>query len=346
MLDSNFSDYVISKEDVSRSSWDLWVYRKAFDRENKENQLAPLGSVDEVKALVESSVSVEWKSPCRAVFLGKDFVIEFDVGGMESHPGDVLDSISVSIRGHGNALSILEALSREHKLTLFDLSSGEELEYFSPKCDEWLSVKTVIDHTVEKLRYRSGLRSSRHNTSLAMYSHFWFNPKQERLNFIALEDNRLLVGNTSITAMDELLSQYDERKRIYIPVNFLKFGGRQWAMSDVNKIIDYLGITKCDVFFTETTAPISLIFSSIEEKEDFIRRALVNLPAPRRVFKSEVFMDGVYILTALFLAVIVFYWPSTIVLSAALIASVLLTIPLALYLIKGPKTYEIYGFCD
>ncbi len=350
------TDVVKVAHDVGKvnKSWDFWVYRKLPSRPGEqEAQLAHLGTVAEVRAMVENSMKVIWRGPFWCVYSGDGFEIEFDVGGIDSKPTDVLDSINVVVRGHGDPLSVLTDFSRKNYLTLCDLETGEELEFFHQ--DEG---KNSIQETVEQLRsHRYGDMPDKALTgptlaedpNVAVYTHFWSTPGHEPHNFVALEGNELLIGFVTPEILDDFVDQYKMRGKVYVPKQSLGLGSQHRRLSSLVEMNDHINTAKCELVFCGSDVATELLFSSPMAKNDFIGVALGRVPKPRKTFEAEHLLQGVNLpflaLTLIFSGVCIF-WPTDLFLGLSIVFGLITVVPLLKYFISGPQTYEVYSFGD
>ena len=341
--------------------WDLWVYRKTPDGLPGSNELAPLGTVRDVRAMIEKSLDVEWRGPFWCIHNGNGFDLEFDVGGVDSREHDVLDSINIQVRGNGDAKPVLIEFSLTHSLTLCDLSTGEEMAFFTDSNEKWQLANEVIGHTMDESKGQRYIKPSHNDPvvtpalpasfdddlDVSVFTYVWGNSREDSHNLVALEADELLVGCVSPKIVDELIEQHGLKKRVRIPKHILKLGSQRRRLRSIVEIIDSLSDNKVSLIFSGAEEPTSVCFSSLDEKTAFIETMMGRLPIPKRNFEVEKLIgnQALYILAAaMSLALGGMYWSMEYALIAAAIVGVLMTLPLVRYAIKGPRMYEIYSF--
>ncbi len=335
-------------------SWDFWVYRKLPTRPgDQEPQLAHLGTVKEVRAMVEKSMKVIWRGPFWCVHSGDGFEIEFDVGGIDSKESDMLDSINVVVRGRGDPLSVLVNFSRDNHLTLCDLTTGEELEFFHQG-----GKSEPIQEAVDQLK---GVRHGEvdgevlpaptlaEDPEIATYTYFWAHPGHEPHNFIALEGNELLIGAVSAEVLEDFIEQYKVKGKVHVPRQSLELGSQHRRLTGLVEMNDHINTAKCELIFCGSDVPTEVVFSSPMAKNNFIGVALGRVPKPRKSFEAERLLEGVNIpflaLTLIFSSAAV-VWPNDFVLGMSILFGLVTVVPLLKYFISGPQTYEVYSFGD
>ncbi len=330
--------------------WDLWVYRKrAVGASPHPAPLAQLGTVKEVRAMVEESLPVVWRGPFWCVHKGEGFEIEFDIGGIDSRDDDLLDSINIVVRGRGDALPVLVEFSRRNRLTLCDLRTGEELEFF-----EHDGTAPSIGEMVARLRTapaRGGgsapLPVPAGQPQEHLYTHFWSNPGGEPFNLVAVEGNTLLFGRVASALLEDLMEQYRLRGKVRISAHALELGSQRRHFTQLRSLCDRLDSPACELHFHGAAEPTRVLFSSPLAKARFIEVALSRVPKPRKTFEAERLLDGVNLPAlggAAALAGASLVWPSTVLLILTAASAVATAVPLVRYFIRGPQMYEVYEF--
>ena len=340
-------------------SWDFWVYRKLpAQTGTKEAQLAHLGTVKEVRAMVENSVEVIWRGPFWCVHRGDGFEIEFDVGGIDSKENDILDSINVVVKGQGDPLPVLVEFSRANQLTLCDLATGEELEFFHLTDEQWMPPKKLIGRAVDELKNQHGSPDNHGLPSLpspkgedddevAVYTYFWANPGHEPYNVIALEGNDLLIGQVSALRLDDFIEQYRINGKVRVPKKALDLGSQRRRLLNMVELNDHLNTSVCELTFQGSEVPTRIEFSSPLAKNHFIEVALSRVPKPRKTFEAERMLEGInipFLILTLIFSVAALYWSSPLLRGFSILCGVITIIPLFRYFIQGPQMYEIYSF--
>ena len=340
-------------------SWDFWVYRKMPAQAGiKEAQLAHLGTVKEVRAMVENTVEVIWHGPFWCVHQGDGFEIEFDVGGIDSKESDILDSINVVVKGRGDPLPVLVEFSRVNRLTLCDLATGEELEFFHLTDEQWLPPKKLIGRAVDELKNQhqplekgklAALPSPMVSVDAdeATYTYFWANPGHEPYNFVALEGTELLIGQVPAQRLEDFIEQYRINGKVRVSKRVLALGSQRRRLMNLVELNDHLNTPVCDLVFHGSEVPTRIEFNSPLAKRRFIDVALSRVPKPRKTFEAERMLDGInipFLLLTLIFSVAALYWPSQLLRGFSILCGVVTVIPLFRYFIRGPQMYEVYTF--
>ncbi len=345
-------------QDIGKANmtWDFWVYRKLPTRPgDQEPQLAHLGTVKEVRAMVENSMKVIWRGPFWCVHSGDGFEIEFDVGGIDSKETDMLDSINAVVRGRGDPLTVLVEFSRKNRLTLCDLTTGEELEFFSQA-----ETDTPIQKAVEQLKGQHheegdevladlGAATPVADGDVASYTYFWANPGSEPHNFIALEGNELLIGSVAPETLEDFIDQYKLKGKVYVPRRTLGLGSQHRRLTGLVEMHDHINTPKCELVFYGSDMPTEIVFNSPMAKNNFIGVALGRVPKPKKTFEAERLLEGVNIpflaLTIIF-SIASAFWTTDLILGLSILFGLITVVPLLKYFISGPQTYEVYSFGD
>ncbi len=341
--------------------WDLWVYRKVSSNVAGGNELASLGTVREVRAMIESSLDVEWRGPFWCVYNGEGFDLEFDVGGVDSRQQDMLDSINIQVRGNGDAKPLLIEFSLANHLTLCDLSTGEEMAFFTEVDEAWKLTNNLASYALDEFKGRRYIKPSQNDShapaalpsnidkdlDISVFTYLWGNPKEESHGLVALEADELLIGCVSPKIIEELVVQHALKKRVRVPKHILKLGSQRRRLRSIVEVIDYLNDNRVSLIFCGAEEPTLICFSSLDEKTAFIEILMGRLPMPKRTFEVEKLIgnQSLYILAvAMLLALGGMYWSVEYALVASIIIGGIMTLPLLRYAIKGPRMYEIYSF--
>jgi len=191
-------------------SWDLWAYRPDPADTSARHTL---GTVAEVRSLVEQTLSVEWQGPFWCLFQGEEFTIEINVGDQNSQPDDPVDQIEFEVRGGGDPLPVLAGFARQHGLVLEDLASGELLDLEQPSDAGWKSFQAARDCAVEHAREKYGAVEPATDAGEFRATRVWYSGTNDPIKgTIAPEDLELLqVCDRPREVVDAVFAFYESR---------------------------------------------------------------------------------------------------------------------------------------
>jgi hypothetical protein len=134
-------------------SWDVAILR--FDgstpaslEEYAEAQTRVLGPASEVRDSIGKALpGIDWSDKTWGIYNGDGFSIEFNMG-----KEDVIKSITLHVRGEGNAIAAIMAVVKPLGWSALDCSTSEFLDSEQPSQEGWKEFQEYRDKAFGKNR--------------------------------------------------------------------------------------------------------------------------------------------------------------------------------------------------
>ncbi len=141
-------------------SWDIFAFKvKDYppQSEVKPEDRIPLGTMVQVREQVERHLEVEWGGHFWCYYYGEGFTLEINIGSWDSEDDEVIDSVSIEVRGGGDPIPTLLQLAAANRWALLDLATGQLIDPQAPSDAGWKAFQAARDQMVEDVRTRYGV---------------------------------------------------------------------------------------------------------------------------------------------------------------------------------------------
>jgi hypothetical protein len=134
-------------------SWDVVVLKirgrcPPSPEELQDNDCLPLGSARDVRKWISTRLSgVDWSDPTCGLYEHDGLWIEFDVGN-----DDPINSMMLRVRGSGDAISAIMAVTSPKRWSALDCSTSDFLNPENPSPAGWLGFQALREKAVGMLR--------------------------------------------------------------------------------------------------------------------------------------------------------------------------------------------------